>query len=503
MNKDFEALKPYLDKEMALSTALGLFEWDNETEAPKEAVERTAKVIGIISGEVYSAIMNDEVKRLVYKLSEDIKNGKASDLTDVEKAIVKEIKKEYDKLLLIPEKEYREFSELLPASASKWAKARKNKDYSEFMPMLAKVIDYTKRFAAYRAKEGEKPYDVLLNDFEEGFNSEILDKFFDKLKKNIVPLLKKIQAKPQVEYSFLFRKYDLKKQEKFSKFIAEYVGFDFDKGVIGVTEHPFTLHLHNKDVRISTHYYENNLESSIFSTIHEAGHALYEMDIPDEMTQTVVGTGSSMGLHESQSRFLENIVGRNKAFWEPVYDKLTKLFSDELKDISLDKFITAINRAEAIPIRTEADELTYSLHIMVRYEIEKKIFNEDYPVEKLPELWNKLYEEYLGVKPEDDAEGILQDIHWSQGSFGYFPSYALGSAVAAQLFHQMKTEMNVEEILRNGELGKIVSWLSEKVHKYGKTKNTNEVLKLATREEFNEDYYIEYLTKKFVSEYSL
>ena len=207
-------------------------------------------------------------------------------------------------------------------------------------------------------------------------------------KEAIVPLLKKIKEKPQVEYEFLFKDYPVDKQREFSRFLAEYVGFIPDKGVIAESEHPFTNSLHNKDVRITNHYYENNLESAIFSIIHEAGHGIYEMNIPDELTQTIVGEGSSMGLHESQSRFCENIIGRSKAFWEPIYGKLVSTFPEQLKDVDLDKFITAINRTEPGLIRTEADELTYSLHVLVRYEVEKKIFNEDYPVEKLPELWN-------------------------------------------------------------------------------------------------------------------
>ena len=227
------------------------------------------------------------------------------------------------------------------------------------------------------------------------------------------------------------------------------------------------------------------------------------MNIPDELTQTIVGEGSSMGLHESQSRFCENIIGRSKAFWEPIYGKLVSTFPEQLKDVDLDKFITAINRTEPGLIRTEADELTYSLHVLVRYQVEKKIFNEDYPVEKLPELWNDLYEEYLGIRPDTYKDGILQDVHWSGGSFGYFSSYALGNAIGAELYHQMKKELDFEGLLRKGEISKIMDWLKEKVHKYGKLKNTNEILLLATGEEFNADYYIDYLTEKFTKEYGL
>lgn len=498
MNKNFEALKPYLDKHMAIGTALALLSWDTETAAPKEAAEQTAKVVGILSGEAYDSIINEKVRDLVFQLK-DNKEG----LSVVEKGIVKELVKNYEKLESIPAEEYRKFSELTSLSAVKWAEAKNEKNFQGFMPVLKEVIDYTKKFTAYRQKEGQALYDVILSDFEEDFNMEKLDVFFGKLKETLIPLIKKIKDKPQADASFLFKHYDIEKQKSFVKFISEYIGFDFDRGVLAESEHPFTGGLHNKDVRITTHYYPNNLESGIFSVIHEVGHGLYEMNIPDEMTQTLVGEGSSMGLHESQSRFFENLIGRNQAFWEPLYPKLQESFPDALKEVDLATFMKGINRTSPSLIRTEADELTYSLHVLIRYEIEKKIFNEDYPVEKLPALWNELYEEYLGVKPGNDAEGILQDIHWSQGSFGYFPSYAIGSAVSSQLLHQLKKEMDFDELLRKGEIKPILSWLTEKVHKYGKLKNTNEILLLVTGEEFNAEYYIDYLLTKFQEAYSL
>ena len=503
MNKDFAALKPYLEKYEAMNTAMALFEWDIETLAPKAAVDRTAKILGIIAGESYSAVMNDEVKHIVYKLSDEIAEGKASDITEVEKGIIKELKKDYERLEKIPADEYQAYSELQTVGLSKWAEAKNADDFGKFFPTLKSLIEYNKKFAAYRAKPGEKLYDVMLNDFEEGFNQEILDKFFGKLKETIVPLLRKIKEKPQVEYDFIFKNYPIDKQKEFCRFIAEYLGFDLNRGVIAESEHPFTNNLHNKDVRITNHFYEDNLESAIFSIIHEAGHGIYEMNIPDELTQTPVGGGSSMGLHESQSRFCENIIGRSKAFWEPVYPKLKEKFPEQLKDISLDKFITAINRTEAGLIRTEADELIYSLHVLVRYEVEKKIFNEDYPVEKLPKLWDDLYEEYIGIRPTNYKNGILQDMHWAGGSFGYFSSYALGNAIGAQLYHQMKKEIDFEGLLKKGEVDKVMGWLKDKVHKYGRLKNTNEILLLATGEEFNADYYADYLIEKFTREYGL
>lgn len=498
MNQYFEELRPYLDKNMAIDSAIRLFSWDTETLAPKEAVEQTAKVVGILSGEGYHLIINDRVRNLVYQLKDN-----EDELTEVERGIVKELVKNFENLEKIPADEFAKFGELTSLSAVKWTLAKTENDFSKFAPILKEVIDYLKKFAKYRAKEGQALYDVLLNDYEEGFGMKELDVFFEKMKTAILPLMKEIGEKPKVNADFLFRHYDVEKQKKFSRFLSEYLGFDFNRGVLSESEHPFTGGLHNKDVRITNHYYDNNIESSIFSVIHEVGHALYEMNIPDELTQTLIGQGSSMGLHESQSRFLENLVGKNRAFWEPLYSKLQDEFPEALREVDLSTFMKGINRTSPSLIRTEADELTYSLHVLIRYEIEKKIFNEDYPVEKLPELWDELYYEYLGVKADNYSEGILQDMHWAQGNFGYFPSYAIGSAVSSQLLHQMKKEMDFDGLLRRGQIAPIVAWLKEKVHKYGKLKTTNEILKLATGEEFNADYYVNYLTKKFKKEYSL
>jgi len=256
-------------------------------------------------------------------------------------------------------------------------------------------------------------------------------------------------------------------------------------------------------VRITNRYIENNLESAIFSVIHETGHALYEMNIDDSITLTPVGTGASMGMHESQSRFFENIIGRSEAFWTPIYQKLVDTFPENLKNVSLKQFIKGINKAEPSLIRTEADELSYPLHIIIRYEIEKMIFSGEADVDKLPEIWNKKYEEYLGITPTSYSNGVLQDTHWSYGEFGYFPSYAIGSAVAAQLYAKIREIMPFEDYLKEGNLTPIREFLRDNIHKYGATKNTNQILMEVTGEEFNADYYVNYLKEKYEKLYEL
>lgn len=501
MSKTFEKLKPFLDKAMAIQTARSLFEWDNQTAAPFGAAENTSKVNGILSDEYMKSLINDDVRELLKKLQ---KPAEADELSNNERAIVKELAKTYEQLESIPPEEYREFNELTSISNNKWAKAKKDNNYSDFAPYLKKIIEYKKKFASYRVKNGKTPYEVLLSDFDECFMVKDLDSFFDKFKAEIIPLLKEVFKKADtIDKSYNYLKYDIEKQKEFCKYLSGYLGFDYNRGVIAESEHPFTLQLHNHDVRITNHFIENNLESAMFSAIHETGHALYDMNIDDSITQTLVGTGASMGMHESQSRFYENILGRSHEFWEPLYDKLVAAYHDNLKNISLEHFIKGINKATPCLIRTEADELSYCVHIIIRYEIEKMIFNDEVTVDELPKVWNQKYQEYLGVAPATDREGILQDIHWAWGEFGYFPSYAVGTAIASQIYAFMKEKMPISDYLRQGNLTPIREFLRDNIHKYGATRNTNEILKDVCGEEFKPDYYINYLKEKYTGLYKL
>ena len=418
-------------------------------------------------------------------------------MTEVEQAIVRETEEEVEKLERIPADEYRSFAELTARATGIWADAREKKDFSLFAPVLKEIVDYQKRFASYQAKEGQKLYDVMLDNYEKDFGMKELDEFFRVVKEGIVPLLKEsAKRSEQIDDSFLSAGYTEEQQEKAARFLAEYVGFDFDRGILAVSAHPFTTNLHNKDVRITTHYLDR-IDSSIYSVIHESGHAVYELGIRDDLTQTPAGQGASMGMHESQSRFFENIMGRNRNFWVPIYGNMQEIFGSPLKEVSLDDFLAAVNKTIPGLIRTEADELSYCLHVLVRYEIEKLMIEENAEIDSLPELWNDKYEEYLGIRPKDDGEGILQDIHWSQGSFGYFPSYALGNAFGAQLYHRMKQEMDFDGLLREGRADVIREYLREHIHQYGKLKTSRQLLKDATGEDFNPAYYVEYLTERY------
>ncbi len=490
-----QAYDAFLETWNMLQTSLTLFDWDTETMAPEKSAERTAKTVGSLSASYQALFTGTETKQLLAQAKE------APDLTETEKRIFKKIEKERKKLLTIPEEEYRQFSELLATSAAKWSQAKKQNDLTLFMPVLSEIFETKKKFASYQAEEGQAPYDVLLTEYEEDFPVEKLDPFFDVLKETIVPLVKEIAEKGEKEpTAFLFQSFDIEKQKKFNRWLSAYLGFDFSRGVLFESEHPFTTSLHKDDVRITTHYYENNLESAVFSTIHETGHALFEQGNSDDVTQTPL-SGGTCGVHESQSRLYENMLGRSAAFWNPIYRKLQEQFPEQLSRISEQEFIRAINRSEPGLVRTEADELTYCLHIVIRYELEKKLFDGSLSVEELPGAWKEKYESYLGVSPETASEGVLQDIHWAMGEFGYFPSYALGNAMAAQLYHQMAAEFDVEQTLKRGEVGRITSWLRERIHRYGASRSMEELLKEITGEALNPRYYTEYLEKKYRSLY--
>ena len=501
-------IKKILDEKRSLDHAITLLHWDLETEAPIMGVNKISKTIGYLSGESYSKVINEEFKKLIIGLNVD-------ELTKLQKKEIEEIKEEYfDKLDKISKKDYEDYSKLTVIATKKWEEAKANNDFDVFKDYLRQIINYNKKFIAYRNID-KNPYNILLDDYEKGITTDTLDIFFQKIKTDLSPFIKSIlsveldeEVKSKMR-TFNELSFDIEKQRQFSRYIAKLIGFNFDMGVIKESEHPFTLNFNNKDVRITTHYYEKNILSSIFSTIHECGHAIYEQQIDDSISDTILGEGTSMGIHESQSRLFENMFGRNFNFWKKVYIKFDELFNIKTNGIEVSDFYKIINIVNRSLIRIEADELTYPIHIMIRYELEKEIFsnldeieNTDY-IDYLAAKWSDLYEEFLGVRPKTYSEGILQDVHWSSGLFGYFPSYALGSAYAAQIYQAMNKYINVDECLLNLDFTKINEFLKDKIHRFGKSKTPNEILFIATDEEFNSDYYIDYLKNKYVKIYGL
>ncbi len=466
--------------------------WDSNTEAPRNSFKRRAEMMGILSREVFAMETSKEYQ--------DIVNGlynKLDKLDDHLQREVKKAKKNLDKIINIPEDEFVEYQKLIQMSQIVWEDAKKNSDYESFKPNLQKLIEFNKKFALYYDKEKD-PYDTMLDDFEEGMSMKEYDLFFDTLKKDLVPFVKQVIAKPMTKYDKLITDYfDPKKQQEYCEYLIDVMNFNRDSGLMKKSVHPFTWNTSPEDVRFTTRYLENYVFSSIFAAIHELGHATYEQQIDTKFDDTLLSGGTSMGIHESQSRFYENIVGRSLEFWQVHLDKFKEIFPEQTKGLTPEDMFKAVNKAEASMIRVEADELTYSLHIMLRYDIERKLFAGEVTVDELPKLWNDLMFEYLGIRPQSDAEGVLQDVHWSGGMFGYFPTYALGTAYSAQIYYTMLKEINVPEVIKNNDIKAINKWLKEKIHQFGSSKTPKEILLEVTGEEFNPKYYVKYLKEKY------
>ena len=491
------ALKKHQATVAAYNHALGVLYLDATTAAPSDTWEGRGKTMEIMSEVTYKLSTDPEIGELLTDLE-----AHAEELDAQTKREVEVLRKNFDQTRKIPAEEYIAYNVLLNDAQAIWAKAKNDDDFASFAPYLEKIVDYNRRFAGYY-DSNKQPYDALLNEYEEGMTMETLDAFFGQLRSAIVPLIAKIKAVPQIDDSFLYRHYPIEVQRKFSDYLMEVMGMDRTHCGIAETEHPYTTNFNNKDVRITTHYHEDNLVSSMFSVIHEGGHALYELGADDCYNYTALSGGVSMGIHESQSRFYENIIGRSRAFVHAIFPRTKEFFPEQLADVDEEMFYRAINKAQPSLIRTEADELTYALHVMVRYEIEKQLIAGNLAVRDVPAEWKRLYKEYLGVDVPNDREGCLQDSHWSGGSIGYFPSYALGSAYGPQLLAKMEEELgDIWVDVASGDLGKVTGWLKEHIHRHASFKKPGELFEEICGK-FDASYYTEYLTKKYTELYGL
>ena len=469
---------------------------DSVTVAPKDTAEGRGVALGILAGESQKLLTDEKTGELLSFLQEH-----QGELSEIERREVEELQRSYRQLVQIPADEYMEYAMLTNEASDVWHKAKETSDFELFRPVLERLVAFNRKFAGYYDKE-KKPYDALLNEYERGTDMEFLDAFFGEIRDKLVPLIEKIGQAEQIDDSFLHRHYPVESQRKFSDYLMEVMGLDRGHCTIGETEHPFTLEFNNQDVRITTNYKEDSVADSMYSVIHEGGHAKYELGIRDEFQYTVLAGGVSMGVHESQSRFYENIIGRSCAFVEAIFPKMQEFFPEQLGDVTAEQMYRAVNKVQPSLIRTESDELTYSLHVMIRYEIEKQLIGGTLEVKDVPKVWNRLYKEYLGVDVPDDKHGCLQDSHWSGGSFGYFPSYALGSAYGAQMLQNMEKDIDVWGPVSKGDLSVVSGWLKDKVHQYGSFLEPADVVKNACGT-FDPSVYTDYLTKKYTELYRL
>ena len=498
VSKAREELLSIQKKLAAYEHAVGLIYYDGSTVAPKGTAENRAQSLSVLSEEIYK-ISTDENNIAILELLDENKE----ELSEKERRMVHLLLKDIREMKKIPMNEYVEYEQLLVIADDIWHRAKEESNFELFRPYLEKIFETNKKFAQY-VEPDKDPYDYCLSKYEEGLNRKTLDEFFAKVRNGIVPLLQKISSVPQVDDRIRHGCFPEKEQEKLSYYLMELIGLDLDHVGLSTTEHPFTTSLGSHfDERITTHYHEDDFVSSMYSVVHEGGHALYDTGSADDLAYTVLDGGMYMSIHESQSRFYENIIGRSKEFCEYVFPYIQKLFPEEMNGRTAEELYKAVNKAEPSLIRTEADELTYSLHVMIRYELEKRVMAGEIEVKDLPDEWNRMYKEYLGVDVPDDRHGVLQDSHWSGGMVGYFPSYALGNAYGAQFLSKMKETVDVEKCIREGNFKPINDWNRENIWIHGGLFTPEQILDRVLGEKFNADYYIEYLNKKCKDVYGL
>ena len=495
-----EALEVFDDmreKAISISHAMSMIYLDSVTCAPSDTAEYRGRTLGTLSGIEYDITTAPRVKAAIAYLV-----AHRDELDDQRRREITEYNRSNEYISSIPKEEYTAYSELVSAAEAVWHKAKQENDFAAFEPYLEKIFDCNRRFAGYY-RPGMPAYDVLLDMYERGLTMEKADAFFASLRAEIVPLLAKVMAAPQVDDSFLYGDYPVEKQRELSDYLMEVMGMDRSHSGIAETEHPFTINFGSSDVRITTHYHADNVASSLYSVIHEGGHALYELGVDKKYDRTFLGGGVSMGIHESQSRLYENLIGRSEEFITLIYPKLQELFPQQLAGVDAHAFYLAVNKVQPSLIRTEADELTYALHVMVRYELEKAVIAGELAVKDLPAAWNAKYKEYLGVDVPDDAHGVLQDSHWSGGSVGYFPSYALGSAYGAQMLDSLRRDVDVAAAISGGSLQPVTDWLAEHIHQHGCMHDPAWIIENCCGAEFDPSYFVKYLTEKFSGIYNL
>ncbi|MDI6917343.1 MAG: carboxypeptidase M32 [Thermoplasmatales archaeon] len=478
----------YVKELYDLRKASDLLEWDQETYMPSGSVEGRGYVLATLSGIYHEKLTSKKMEKYLKKLEIE------KDLTDEQKANAREIKRIYEKKTKVPLKLVKEIAKTSSLGTEAWARARKKSDFKIFQPYLEKMVSLKKDFAETIGYE-DKAYDVLIDDFEPYTAIKDIEPVFSGLRKKLVPIVKKITESETKIDDILNQSFDVDKQKKFGIEIIKDMGFDFEHGRLDSSAHPFTSGSCD-DVRLTT--FKEGQGFHLFAMMHEAGHGLYEQGYKKEHYRTPMAEAISLGYHESQSRMWENLIGRSRIFWEYHYPKLQNIFPEQLKKYGLEEFYRAINIVKPSFIRVDADETTYNLHILLRYDMEKNLFDDRIDAKETPEVWSQKMEEYLGIVPENDSAGVLQDIHWSQGLFGYFPTYTLGNLYSVQLFNQAKKDMpNLDEKISNGHLLDLKKWLNKNVHEYGKLYSAKELTKKITGETLNPEHFIKYLKEKF------
>ena len=503
-NEKIERLKS-LDREaLRLGEAAETLRWDQETYMPEDAIEARSEQVAILESLAHERNTDEEIGKLLSQLgsNEDNPLGDPS-LDPDDRAFLRAKQRAYTLSTKLPADLVRRFAEVTSRSQAAWVKAKARDDFESFRPHLEEIIRLNQEKAERYGYE-DHIYDALLDQFEPFMKTAEVERVFGGLRDSLVDMVRRISERPQVDDLFLHQNYPADRQELLGNEFLEALGYDFNRGRLDVSAHPFTTTLGPNDVRITTKYQENLFASAVFSTIHEAGHALYELGVDRKYQNTLLATGTSLGIHESQSRLWENMIGRSREFWSYWLPKAKQLFPEQLSGVETERFYSAINRVEPSLIRIEADEVTYSLHVILRFQLEVKLMTGDLEVKDLPEAWNATMEELLGIAPPTDARGVLQDVHWSMGAIGYFPTYALGNLYGAQFLDRLLSDLpDAYERVAAGDLGPILGWLREKIHRHGAAKTPKELISEVTGEALEPGYFLRYLESKYGEIYGL
>ncbi len=475
-----------------------LLEWDQDTTMPAKGVTARSETVALIATLTHQRRTSTEMGDLLHQLE----NAEGHDHVRVTN--IREARRLYDRAVKVPTELVEEIARTSSLAKSAWAQARQEDDFDIFAPTLAKLIDLKKQQAQAIGYANE-PYDALLDEFEPGTSTAEVAGLFSTLRQELAPLVRAIaESSQKPDFSILQREYPKDTQEAIAREFAGQMGFDFEAGRLDVSVHPFCTSMGSRDVRITTRYDERYLPAALFGVMHEAGHGLYEQGLPEEHMFTPAGSYISLGIHESQSRLWENMVGRSKPFWLGHYGSVQKRFANSLGDVSLEEFYVAINTVGPSLIRVEADEVTYNLHIIVRFELERDILNGKVDVVDIPDAWNRKMTDLIGITPPSNAEGCLQDIHWSMGAMGYFPTYALGNLYAAQFFAAARRAISDFDVqIEKGNLRPLLDWLRGNIHGHGQRYRANELCVQATGEPLSTRPFMDYVNAKFKPIYGL
>lgn len=478
-----------------------LLEWDEHTKMPKAGGAYRAEQTAMMAGLVHQRQTAPEIGGWLEQLVESpLADDPASDTG----ANIRHLRRDYEKKTRLPQALVEQLTRACVLGQQTWVEARRASDFKRFRPQLEEIIRLKREEAAALGYQ-ETPYDPLLDDYEPGESTANVARVLSELRKALVPLVQAIADSTQrPDASLVARQYPVAVQESFGTHVAKAIGFDFDAGRLDVTDHPFCTGLGPGDVRITTRYDEHAFSDAFFGILHEAGHGLYDQGLPREQYGLPLGEDVSLGIHESQSRMWENQVGRSRAFWEFFFPQAQAAFPESLGNVKLPDFYGAINDVRPSLIRVEADEVTYNLHILIRFELEQALIEDRLQVADLPGAWNEKYQQYLGITPPSDAAGVLQDVHWSAGLFGYFPTYALGNLYAAQFFRQARADLgDLDASFRCGDFVPLLDWLRQHIHSHGRRYSPAELVERITGLPLQHEALISQLTQKYGDIYAL